>query len=156
RPVDSQPRWRSFTMRHLLRFAAACGALWIGSQLYAQVAPPPGTPDADIRGPVRRGVGAAADAAGAPGVNERIEGRQNIRDERREDIRANANAARANATISDADRWRYVYHNNQWWYYTPQNNWMTYSNNSWSSYDPNTYVAPSTVVPRYTTGYYDG
>jgi hypothetical protein len=30
--------------------------------------------------------------------------------------------------------WRQVYHDNHWWYYTPSNNWLYYSNGRWNAY----------------------
>ena len=53
------------------------------------------------------------------------------------------------------------YHNNQWWYYTPQNTWMYHNNNLWNNYDPNNYVVPNNsyysrggfMGRRYISGY---
>ncbi|HEY2841450.1 MAG TPA: hypothetical protein VGJ26_19990 [Pirellulales bacterium] len=56
--------------------------------------------------------------------------------------------AGANAQITDPNRWRYVRHNDQWWYYTPNNTWMYHHNNAWRNYDAATYVHP-----RYSMGY---
>src|SRR5262245_55748170 len=116
----------------------------IAQQAYAQLP----ARDPDIVGPARRAAGAAGEAVGAPGVENRIEARQQQRDLRRADDNPNAAQRAMDRQISPNDRWRYTYHNNQWWYSTPQNRWMIYSNNSWGDYDPATYVAP-----RYTTGY---
>ena len=61
-------------MRKTLTLAAATAALlWTGSVL-AQVVDP------GVTGPVRRAVGAAANAAGASGVDNRIENREQHRD----------------------------------------------------------------------------
>jgi hypothetical protein len=95
---------------------------------------------AQVVGPARRAAAIAGDAVAAPGVGDRIETREVQRDAARQNARANA--------IADADRWRYTYHKNQWWYYTPKQSWMHYRNNNWSNYDPATYTNP-----RYTTGY---
>src|SRR5580700_10361782 len=103
-------------MRKLLCLAAA-GAVMLATQsLFAQVVSP------NVVGPARRGAAAAGNATGAPGVEERIENREQRRDVIRADVNANASAAaRANARENDPDRWRFKYHNNQWWYYTPEN-----------------------------------
>ena len=132
-------------MRMTLRLATLAAMILAASRVSAQVA----TPDPDVRGPVRRAAGAAAEAVGAPGVEDRIENREQRRDVRDADNNPHA-AARAETRIADADRWRYKYHNNQWWYYTPQNRWMIYNNNRWGNYDPQTYVRPDA---RYSTGY---
>lgn len=57
------------------------------------------------------------------------------------DLRANERAQVAAVAVQNPDQWRYRYHNNQWWYYTPQNHWMTYNNGAW-----NRYYAPGTGV----------
>jgi len=49
---------------------------------------------------------------------------------------------------TDPDSWRYVHNGDQWWYYTPQNSWMSYETNSWQPYQARTNGAA-----RYTTGY---
>jgi len=126
-------------MFKMFPLAAMAMILAAGSQIARAV-------DPDVAGPVRRGAAAVGNAAGAPGVENRIERREELRDVRRADVNPNA-AARANARVNN-DAWRMRYHGNQWWYYTPQNNWMYHRNNNWSSYDPKTYVAP-----RYSTGY---
>jgi hypothetical protein len=87
--------------------------------------------DPDIRGPARRAAGAAGEALGAPGVEDRIERRQMRRDDRRGD-------------------WRMSYYNNEWWYYTPENRWMFYRDNRWTPYDR---AAFQPLRPRYSTGY---
>jgi hypothetical protein len=130
-------------MRTILRLAAVSAAVLATHSLFAQLVNP------DIVGPVRREAAAAANAAGAPGVGQRIENREQRRDVIRADVNGNPNAA-VRAEARAADQWRFRYHNNRWWYYTPGNQWMYYSNNAWQSYGPNVYVAP---VPRYTTGY---
>jgi hypothetical protein len=117
-------------MRSFVRLAAVAAIVLAADRLAAQVA----TPDPDVRGPARRAAGAAAEALGAPGVENRIENRQQRREARRE--------------IAEADRWRYRWHNGEWWYYTPENRWMYYRDNNWSDYDANTW-APR----RYSAGY---
>jgi hypothetical protein len=37
-------------------------------------------------------------------------------------------------------RWRFSRQNGEWWYYTPQNNWMYHRNGQWLSYEPNTFT----------------
>jgi hypothetical protein len=127
-------------MCRFLSLSIAVVTALVASRLSAQVA----TPDPDVRGPARRAAGAAAEALGAPGVEDRIENREQRRDLRNADENPNA-AARADARIDNADRWRYTYHNNQWWYYTPQKSWMVYRDNNWGAYNP--------PAVRYSTGY---
>lgn len=105
---------------------------------------------AQVLGPARRAAAAAGDAVGAPGVGDRIQQREATREAVRTETNPNAAArqnARANATATN-DNWRMTRHNNQWWYYTPQNTWQYYRNNTWNAYDPATYTSP-----RYQTGY---
>lgn len=139
-------------MRPGLTFAAAVLAIGFGR---AALADP--VVDPDVRGPVRRGAAATAEGLGAPGVENRIERRETRRDLRR--FATNPNAAqrteerlRNDVPSRVADSWRFRWHNNQWWYYTPQNSWMIYENNAWMPYSRETYV------PRYRTGYrgYEG
>jgi hypothetical protein len=106
--------------------AAIVSLLAAANQASAQVVDP------DIRGPARRAAGAAAEALGAPGVDDRIERRQMRRDAR------------------DPNAWRMRYYNNEWWYYTPENRWMFYRGNRWMPYDR---TAFRVMPPRYTTGY---
>jgi len=112
----------------LLLGAAIAFAAFAATSASAQVVDP------DIRGPARRAVGAAGEALGAPGVENRIERRQARRDLRR----------------GDPDSWRMRYYNDEWWYYTPQNTWMYYRDNAWAPYDASAYRPQP---PRYTTGY---
>jgi hypothetical protein len=44
--------------------------------------------------------------------------------------------------------WRYVQRNGQWWYYAPNNQWMTYSNGAWTNYN----AGNGTPVLRNGTG----
>jgi hypothetical protein len=132
-------------MQMLVTAISVGAVVWAGSSSFAQVV-----------GPARRAAAGAADAVGAPGVGQRIENREQMRDVDRAAVNPNA-AARANARAVIAgyqDPWRYVYHNNGWWYYSPQNSWMYYRNNAWSNYNANVSMAPNTYVqPRYRTGY---
>lgn len=38
--------------------------------------------------------------------------------------------------VAGENDWRYKYHNNQWWYYTPQQQWMVHDGNSWNAHNP--------------------
>ena len=132
----------------ILSVAAAAAVAWGTTNVLAQAVDP------NVTGPARRAVGGAADTAGAPGVQQRIENRQGRRDAVRTN-NGNPNAAAHNDSRgSNPDAWRMKYHNNQWWYYTSQNRWMHYNNNAWANYDANTYVAPnnSYYVPRGVAG----
>lgn len=42
----------------------------------------------------------------------------------------------SSATAFDArpDRWRYRWHQNHWWYYTPQQTWLWYEHNTWKPF----------------------
>jgi hypothetical protein len=51
-------------------------------------------------------------------------------------------------TPADPSRWRFTYNNGEWWYWTPQNNWMYYRDNTWNSYDASAYR-----TNRSTSGY---
>jgi plastocyanin len=116
-------------MRRIMIAAAALATLAASNYVYGQVVDP------DVRGPARRAAGAAGEALGAPGVENRIERRQE----------------RRGAPLAGADRWRMRYYNGEWWYYTPQNSWVYYRDNRWSPYDRGTFRA---IAPRrYATGY---
>jgi hypothetical protein len=67
--------------------------------------------------------------------------RQDLRNERREDRQADRN--------SDPNRWRFVLHNGEWWYWMPGDYWMYYRDNNWNRFDPYAYQTGS----RYRTGY---
>ena len=67
--------------------------------------------------------------------------RQDLRNERREDRQTDRN--------SDPNRWRFVLHNGEWWYWMPGDYWMYYRDNNWSRFDPYAYQPSS----RYRTGY---
>jgi hypothetical protein len=130
----------------------AVATLWSASGLLAQAVDP------NVAGPARRAIGGAA---AAPGVQQRIERREERRDATRAAV-GNVNAAdRNNARTTNPDAWRMVRHNNQWWYYTPQNQWMYHNNNAWTNYDSQTYVGPTYSYDtrrgfmgrRYVSGY---
>lgn len=42
----------------------------------------------------------------------------------------------APAQAAGENDWRYKYHNNQWWYYTPQQQWMVHDGNNWNAHNP--------------------
>ncbi len=65
---------------------------------------------------------------------------QRLDRERDDAVKRAAQAARR------ADQWRYRYHANRWWYYTPEQRWM-YHDQTWKFYDPKTYVP----APPYTS-----
>jgi hypothetical protein len=73
--------------------------------------------------------------------DSRQEMRQDLRNERREERQANRD--------NDPNRWRFVLHNGEWWYWMPDNYWMYYRNNNWTRFDPYAYEPYS----RYRTGY---
>ena len=66
--------------------------------------------------------------------------------------RDKATALAAEATRK-ADDWRYRYHNNQWWYYTPEHRWVYHQKGTWMPYDPKNYLPPATK-PDYRGYYY--
>lgn len=55
-----------------------------------------------------------------------------------------------------ANRWRYRYHNNHWWYYHPSNQWSYWNGNAWSGYNPQNYRQWYANRPGYSGGYYSG
>jgi hypothetical protein len=63
----------------------------------------------------------------------------------------NPNAARAAQTnnINAANNnWRMVNQSGQWWYWTPQNTWMQYTNGAWVQYVPPTTMQPLNGTTR--------
>ena len=65
-----------------------------------------------------------------------------------------ASAATTPATSAAGDKWRFVWHNNQWWYYQPNGTWMIHDGNAWH---PQGAVAATTQVyqpaPNYSRSY---
>jgi hypothetical protein len=53
------------------------------------------------------------------------------------------NKALPNNNVPNELKWRYKWHNGQWWYWSPDERWMIWERNSWSIYDPATYQPPS-------------
>ena len=66
------------------------------------------------------------------------------------------NGAEQKAKQGD-QQWRFTYHNGEWWYWLPTNQWVYWRNNRWNDYDPQTFIYPyvPAVVPagRATVGY---
>jgi hypothetical protein len=55
--------------------------------------------------------------------------------------------ARAGGALIDRNAtWRRIQHNGDWWYYTPQNNWMVYRNNDWVPYSADTFTPSAQYV----------
>jgi hypothetical protein len=48
-----------------------------------------------------------------------------------------------NNNVPNELKWRYKWHNGQWWYWSPDERWMIWDKNSWTVYDPATYQAPA-------------
>lgn len=40
------------------------------------------------------------------------------------------------------EQWRYRWHNNNWWYWTPENRWIYRNGNDWTNYEPTVTFAP--------------
>jgi len=62
-----------------------------------------------------------------------------------------------------SDQWRYRWHNNNWWYWTPANRWVYRNGNEWVNYEPAVTAAPAVGYanqPAYyqssPNGYYPG
>jgi len=47
------------------------------------------------------------------------------------------------ASTSSGDKWRFVWHNDQWWYYQPSGQWLVHDGSAWHS--------PPTVAPTVAT-----
>src|SRR5262245_20598088 len=45
------------------------------------------------------------------------------------------------ADFGNDPRWRYRWHDNHWWYWTPGKSWMIYQNNAWVPYGNPTYYS---------------
>jgi hypothetical protein len=46
-------------------------------------------------------------------------------------------------------RWRMQQHNGEWWYYTPENNWMYHRDGDWNQFSQDSFQAPQS----HSTGY---
>lgn len=67
--------------------------------------------------------------------------------------KAAASAATAPAAATSAtagDKWRFVWHNNQWWYYKPNGTWVIHDGNAWHAPQA---VAPAAQVYRPAPSY---
>ncbi len=64
---------------------------------------------------------------------ERLDRRDDIREERFEEHREERFDNRdAHSGGRDDLRWRYRWHNGQWWYWTPQSTWLIWSGSTWT------------------------
>ncbi|HEY5312933.1 MAG TPA: hypothetical protein VIK18_10460 [Pirellulales bacterium] len=63
---------------------------------------------------------------------------------------ATAAKSAADELASRPEPWRYQWHNNHWWYYTPQDSWLYYDSHGWQTYVPPTAMYSS---PRYHRSY---
>ncbi|MCE5266891.1 MAG: hypothetical protein LLG00_03285 [Planctomycetaceae bacterium] len=45
------------------------------------------------------------------------------------------------------DDWRYVYYNDEWWYWLPEGRWLFWRDGRWNSYAPDSFTLCPTVVP---------
>ena len=54
----------------------------------------------------------------------------------------------ASASRSAEKRWRYVWHNDRWWYWMPDESWSSYDGRRWARYDPRR-PAPSAMSSAY-------
>jgi hypothetical protein len=66
--------------------------------------------------------------------------------------------ARAGANLSAADasrdaRWRFQQHNGEWWYYTPQNQWMYHRDGRWNDFAQDSFQPNPAFAGEYGTGY---
>lgn len=48
-----------------------------------------------------------------------------------------------NNNVPNDLKWRYKWHQGQWWYWSPEERWMIWDKNAWTPYDPATYQAPA-------------
>ena len=44
---------------------------------------------------------------------------------------AASTAPSAAAASATGDKWRFVWHNNQWWYYQPNGSWLIHDGSAW-------------------------
>jgi hypothetical protein len=44
------------------------------------------------------------------------------------------------------ERWRYTFHNSEWWYWLPSSRWVFWRNCQWNDYDPRTYTLPGSLM----------
>jgi hypothetical protein len=48
-------------------------------------------------------------------------------------------APKAANAVAPENQWRYRWHNNHWWYWTPSGKWVIHDRQAWVPYDPETY-----------------
>ena len=66
--------------------------------------------------------------------------------------------ARADANLSAAEqrrdaRWRFARHNNEWWYYGPENRWMYHRNGQWNEFAEDQFQPLAPQGQRHAMGY---
>jgi hypothetical protein len=66
--------------------------------------------------------------------------------------------ARADARLSEADqrrdaRWRFARHNNEWWYYSPENNWMYHRDGQWNQFSEADFHPSAQQGQQHSMGY---
>jgi hypothetical protein len=77
---------------------------------------------------------AVEDRRGGPMVErDPLPGDRRASDLNRDDMNRGANN---NQDI----RWRYKFHNGEWWFWTTQNRWMYYRNGQWNDYNPESFT----------------
>jgi hypothetical protein len=89
-------------------------------------APAPTLAPAPVLSPIP--AGQTRDEGGNPGVTQTPIAGPNT------DVSSNANAGVA--ANQRGDQWRYRWHNNNWWYWTPENRWVYRNGNEWTNYEP--------------------
>ncbi|MCC7086975.1 MAG: hypothetical protein IT427_18400 [Pirellulales bacterium] len=47
------------------------------------------------------------------------------------------------------DRWRFRFHNGEWWYWMPGNFWVYYRGNHWNRYDAAKFQSPTSFANRF-------
>lgn len=68
-------------------------------------------------------------------------------------------SAAAGATSTSGDLWRFVWKDNMWWYYQPDESWDYWWNNQWNNYVPGQTLPTRTYAnapSRSSRGYYRG
>ena len=63
-----------------------------------------------------------------------------------------ATAAPAAAPATSGDKWRFVWHNNQWWYYLPNGQWRVHDGSAWHT--PAAAAAVYRPAPSYSSRSY--
>lgn len=52
-----------------------------------------------------------------------------------------ADKAADKSQTQSQNKWRYVFHNGEWWYWLPENRWVYWRNNKWNDYNPRTFIS---------------